>query len=112
MAEDKKSDQQMFAQFQAYQQQLQSVLMQKENLRLQILEIGKALEELEASKSADAYKIVGPIMVKKTSDEIKTELKERKESFELRIKSLESTENKIMDKLKSMEEDLKKMLKK
>jgi prefoldin beta subunit len=105
------ADRQVFEQFQAYQQQLQSVLIQKENLKLQMLEIDKAVEELEASKEKEAYKIAGPIMIKKTSEDLKKELKEKKENFDLRIKSLEKAEERMVIKLKELEPKLKILLK-
>ena len=105
------ADRQIFEQFQAYQQQLQSVLIQKENLKLQILEMDKAVEELEASKEKEAYKIAGPIMIKKNSEDLKKELKEKKENFDLRIKSLEKAEERMVGKLKEMEPKLKSILK-
>jgi prefoldin beta subunit len=105
------ADRQVFEQFQAYQQQLQSVLIQKENLKLQILEIDKAVEELDASKEKEAYKIAGPIMIKKSSEDLKKELTEKKENFDLRIKSLEKAEERMVGKLKEMEPKLKSILK-
>jgi len=103
-------DQQLLAQFQMYQQQLQSIMIQKENIKLQQLEIEKALEEIESSKEKNAYKISGPIMIKKDIDDIKTELKENEENIQLRIKTLGTAETKITGKLKEMESSLKKMV--
>jgi len=105
-------DKEFLGQFQSYQQQMQVILIQKENLKLQILEIEKALEELESSKEKEAYKIAGPIMIKKNSEDIKTELKERKDNFELRTKTLEKAEERITNKLKEMEPRLRKMIEK
>jgi len=105
-------DRKFLNEFQAHQQELQAILIQKENLKLQSLEIDKALEELEVSKEKEAYKIAGPIMIRKSSDELKTELKERKENINLRIKTLEKTEERIMKRLKEMEPRLKEMIKK
>lgn len=104
-------DKRFLGQFQVYQQQLQSMLLQKENLKLQMLEIEKALEELEESKVKHAYKIAGPIMIKKSSEDLKTELKERKDSFERRVKTFEKTINRITTKLKEMEPKLKELIK-
>jgi len=59
------------------------------------------------SKEKDAYKITGPIMIKKSSEDLKNELKERKENFNLRIKTLEKAENRITNSLKEMEPKLK-----
>ena len=86
-------------------------LIQKENLKLQILEIDKALEELEKSGEKQAYKIAGPIMIKKGSEDLKTEMKERKDSFDVRIKTLEKAEGRITQKLKEMEPKLRELMK-
>lgn len=104
-------DRNFLNQFQAYQQQLQAILIQKENLRLQILEIDKALEELEVSKEKDAYKIAGQIMIKKGIEELKKDLNEKKDNFDLRIKTLEKAEERITNKLKEMEPRIKKIIK-
>lgn len=99
-------------QFQIYQQQYQSIVLQKEQVRLQQLEIEKALEELESSKPEIAYKISGPIMIKKDLEDIKMELTEKKDDIELRIKTLTKTEEKVETKLKEMEDDIRKLIKK
>jgi len=105
-------DKKFLGQFQSYQQQLQAILIQKENLKLQMLETERALEELGASKQKEAYKITGPIMIKKSKKELKTELKGRKDNFDLRVKTLERAEERITGKLKEMEPKLRKMLEK
>jgi prefoldin beta subunit len=97
----------MINQFQMYQQQLQSVSFQKESLRLQNIEIDKALEELNATKEEKAYKITGQIMISKTVDELKKELNETKELVGVRTKSLEKIEEKINSKLNELQEKLK-----
>jgi len=94
-------------QFQFYQQQLQSVLIQKESLKLQTIEIDRTLEELEKTDKKSAYKIVGRVMVSKPVDELKKELKEAKEDAELKIKSLEKTEERITSKLKELQASIK-----
>jgi len=103
-------DKDLLNQFQAYQQQLQAILIQKESLRVQILETDKALEELEVSKVKEAYKIAGPIMIKKSITELKKDLNEKKDNFNLRIKTLERAEERITKKLKEMEPKIKKMM--
>lgn len=94
-------------QLQSYQQQLQSVLIQKESLRLQNLEMEKALEELNATKQEKAYKITGQIMISKPVEELKKELNETKEMIDVRIKSLEKTEERINSKMNELQEKLK-----
>ena len=101
----------MVGQFQQYQQQLQTVLIQKETMQLQLMEINKALEELDSTKNEKAYKITGQIMVSKPVEELKKELAETKEAIEVRVSSLEKTEEKITTKLKEMETELRKLVK-
>ena len=102
---------QMILEFQAYQQQLQSVVMQKESLKLQDLEIDKALEELQNSNQKTAFKMTGVVMVSKPVEEIATDLKETKEAIMIRVKSIEKTEGRITDKLKDLQGKLKEAVK-
>lgn len=98
-------------QFQNYQQQLQAILIQKETMQLQLMEINKALEELNSTKNENAYKITGQIMVNKSVEELKKELNETKEALELKIKSLEKTEEKVTNKLKELETEIRSLVK-
>ena len=97
----------MIGQFQAYQQQLQSILIQKESLRLHGMEMDKAIEELNATKEERAFKITGNIMISKPVSELKKDLQESKEALEIRIKSLEKTEERANSKLKELQDKLR-----
>ena len=101
----------LVAQFQIMQQQLQNLLIQKESLRLNIMEIERAAEELEKSKDRTAYKITGSIMVSKPVEELKEDLKETKELLKVHVESLEKTEKRLTDKLKGLQDKLKEILK-
>lgn len=101
----------LIVQFQNYQQQLQSILIQKESLKLQTLEVERALEELNTTKQTTAYKITGQIMISKPVEELKKELGETKENIEIRIKSLEKTESRIDERLKDLQTKLKEVIK-
>ncbi|NIO44206.1 MAG: prefoldin subunit beta [Candidatus Aenigmarchaeota archaeon] len=96
---------------QAFQQQMQTVLLQKESLNMQNMEIDKALEELNKTEHDDVYKAVGPILIKSTKKELTKELNEKKETIDLRLKSLQKQENRLKDKLKESQEELEKILK-
>ena len=102
--------QQLVQRFQIMQQQLQNVMLQKESLKLQDLEIDSALRELEATKQANAYRITGSVMVCKPVAEIKDELKEAKETIGLRTASLDKTEKRVNDTLLELQEKLKKFV--
>jgi prefoldin beta subunit len=110
MPETTEETKNLINQFQNYQQQLQSILIQKEGLKLQNIEIERALEELNATTQKTAYKITGQIMINKPVDELKKELDETKESIGLRIKSLEKTEERVNNKLKELQSKLKEVI--
>jgi len=101
----------LIAQFQNYQQQLQSILIQKESMKIQNLEIERALEELNSTNQKNAYKITGQIMVNKPVEELKKELNETKENIDVRIKSLEKNEERLNSKLKDLQAKLKEVIK-
>jgi prefoldin beta subunit len=109
MPEEKPEE--MVEQFQVYQQQLQSVLIQKESLKMQNLEVDRAVEELSKTNQKTAYKITGQIMISKPVEELKKDLTETKEAIELRIKGLEKTEERMVNKLKELQEKLKDVIK-
>jgi prefoldin beta subunit len=89
------------------EQQLRSVLIQKEALKLQIAEIENALNELERIKEENVYKLVGNVLIKKNKDEVQKELIGIKEDAEIKIASLENIEKDLIDKIKKIEEKLK-----
>jgi len=111
MAEIPEEGKNLVEQFQIYQQQLQSVLIQKESLKMQTSEMERALEELKNTKQKTAYKITGQIMINKPVDELTKELEESKEAVEVRTKSLEKTEERINSKLKELQTKLKEVMK-
>ena len=97
--------------FQIAQQQLQSILVQKETMNVNKIEIERALEELEKAKDKTAYKITGNIMLNKPVAELKKELSDTKEAIEIRVSGLEKTEKRLIDKLKDMQIKLAKIIK-
>lgn len=101
----------MVAQFQMYQQQMQNLLMQKESMKIQEVELQRAIEELNITKQANAYKITGSIMVSKPVQELKKELEEAKEDIGVRLKSVEATEARFESKLKELQSKLTEALK-
>jgi prefoldin beta subunit len=88
------------------QQQLQNIMSQKEAMGVQVLEIKRALDELEKTKEKEVFKIAGPILIKSAKAGVVKELKERDETFDLRIKSLDKEEKRIKVKLEELREKL------
>ena len=112
MAEIKLSPeaQQILIELQTFQQQMQTVLIQKESLNIQNMEIEKAIEELKKTEHEDVYKAVGPILIKSNKKDLDKELTERKETIDLRLKSLQKQENRLKDKLKESQEKFEEIL--
>jgi prefoldin beta subunit len=88
------------------QQQLQGIMAQKEAIGVQVLELKKALEELEKTKEKEVYKIAGPILVKSPRTGVLKELKDRDETLSLRLKSLEKEEKRTKLKIEELREKL------
>ena len=84
---------------------LQSALLQKRTLQIQLLEVENALREVRESKN-DAYKIVGSIMIKTESEKLIKDLAAKKEFIEVRLKSIENQEKEIMEKAAGLQEDI------
>jgi len=104
--------QQILIELQTFQQQVQTVLIQKESLNLQNIEIEKALEELKKITNEDVYKAVGPILIKSNKKDLETELVEKKETISLRLKSLQKQEDRLKEKLKESQEKFEEIFKK
>ena len=89
-----------------YQQQIQTVLAQKEALTLQVAEIKRALEELGKTKETEVYKLAGPVLIKTKLADVKKDLEVKEKTIGLRLKTLETSEKKIMEKLEELRKKL------
>ena len=104
--------QESFIQMQMFQQQMQSILMQRETLSFQKIEAEKALDELGKLKDNDeVFKAVGPILVKSTKTELEKELKEKMETVDVRLKTLEKQEAQVREKAEEVQKKLEDILK-
>jgi len=70
-----------------------------------------ALEELDKLEdNACVYKSVGEILIKTNKQKAKAELSEKKETFDLRLKTLECQENLIKKRFENIQEEIRKFL--
>ncbi|MDI6819295.1 MAG: prefoldin subunit beta [Candidatus Hodarchaeaceae archaeon] len=100
------------AQFQQVQQQAQALMAQKQQLELALRETERALEELgKLQEGATVYKSVGGILIKAEQANLTKELTERKETLDLRIKTIERQEGRVVERLREMREKLQEALK-
>ena len=104
-----KSTEEKIQQLQMIEQGMQNFLLQKQQLQAQLVETDSALKELETSETA--YKIVGNIMVSADKEELKKDLQSKKETVELRIKTLEKQEAQMKEKASSMQSEVLEKLK-
>jgi len=94
---------------QVYEQNLQSLLMQRQSMQVELNEISNALEEL--SKSGDeVYKILGGIMIKSEKKSLIGELQEKKKISEIRIQSIEKQEKSLEENSESLRAEIQKSL--
>lgn len=91
-------------QLQMIEETLQQYAQTKQTVNTQILEIDSALLEIEGKKSG--YKIVGTIMIEKSSEDLKSELLDKKKSFDIRISTIEKHEEKIKTKFESLQKEV------
>ncbi len=103
--------QNMIAQLQTVQQQLQMVMSQKIQLENALKEVENAIREVEkVHENTPIYKSVGTVLVKAEKEDILKELKEKKETMEVRIRALGRQEEKLKERLKELQEKVKSML--
>ena len=96
---------------QQLQQNLQAVMMQKQQVELEIVETDRALEELRKIEGDNAvYKGAGPLLIKTNKDDVLKELEERKELSNTRITVLGKQEIRIKDNLKEVENKINQMI--
>ena len=108
--EEKDNAQESIARLQILEQNMQSILMQKQQFQAQLVEIESALKEMSTTNTV--YKIVGNIMVNAEKAELEKDLKQKKEFIDIRIKNLEKQEMQFKDKTKKLQEEVLKTLKK
>ena len=98
--------------YEQLQQNLQSVLVQKQQVDLEIIEISKALEEL--NKSADdvkVYKSAGTVMVSSNKADVVKELTESRDLSNTKITVLNKQEERLKASLKEVQEKLDETMK-
>jgi len=92
------------ARYEQIQQNLQAVLVQKQQVELERDETRRALEELgKAAETDNIYKFAGSLLIKVTKDSITKELIEKKELAETRSVVLTKQETRFKESLKDLQ---------
>ena len=96
---------------QQLQQNLQAIMMQKQQIELEIVETDRALEELKKIGIDDAVdKSAGPLLIKAKEEGTLKELEEKKELSNTRVTVLAKQEARVKDNLKEVENKINQMI--
>ncbi|MDQ2685418.1 MAG: prefoldin subunit beta [Thermoproteota archaeon] len=99
------------ARLQQLQQNLQAIMMQKQQVELEVSETERALEELKKTTADDTvYKLAGPLLVKSNRDNLLKELEEKKELSSTRTVVLGKQESRVKENLKEVENKINQMM--
>ena len=104
--------QEQIMKLQQSQQNLQSIVTQKQHLEIEKAETEKALDELKKVADGDAvYKQAGTVLIKSTKQELIDELEEKQEMAKTRVTVLEKQETRVKESLKEQESKITEMMK-
>jgi prefoldin beta subunit len=96
---------------QQLQQNLQAIMMQKQQVELEIVETDRALEELKKIGTDDiVYKSAGPLLIKSKKEDLLKELGEKKELSNTRAMVLAKQETRVKENLKEVENKINQMI--
>jgi len=100
--------QNQIAQFQQLTQQIQMVTTQKIQLESQAKELDRTVQELEKTAEDSAvFKNVGTLLVQvRDRQALLTELKEQKETVEVRVKTLERQDKHLRERHQSLQSQI------
>ncbi len=103
--------QEQVGRLQQLQQNLQSIMLQKQHLESEHLETERALELLLKANDDDVvYKTAGSILVKSNKTSLVSELQEKKELANTRLTVLTKQEVRVKENLKEAETKIREML--
>jgi prefoldin beta subunit len=91
-----KETQEKIQQLQILEQNLQSLLMQKQAFQYELNETENAISEVEKT-SGDVYKMIGQVMIKTKQEEVSKQLGQKKDILDLRVKAIEKQESRMKE---------------
>lgn len=100
--------QNQIAQFQQLTQQIQMVTTQKIQLEAQVRELDRTIIELEkVTDDSAVFKNVGSLLIQvKDRTSLVTELKEQKETAEVRVKTIDRQDKHLRERHKSLQDQI------
>ena len=104
--------QEQLMKLQQSQQNLQSIMSQKQHLEIEKAETEKALEELRKVADGDSvFKYAGTVLIKSNKQELIDELEEKQEMAKTRATVIEKQEARVKETLKEQETKITEMMK-
>ena len=104
--------QEQIGKMQQSQQNLQSILMQKQQVEMENAESDRALEELKKVSDGDqVFKYAGSILIKSDKKSLIDELEEKKELSKTKTTVLAKQEERLKTSLQEQEQKIQEMLK-
>ena len=104
--------QEQIGKMQQSQQNLQSILMQKQQVEMENVESDRALEELKKASDQDqVFKYAGSILIKSNKKSLIDELEEKKELSKTKSVVLAKQEERLKASLQEQEQKIQEMLK-
>jgi prefoldin beta subunit len=105
-----KETQEKIEQLQNIEQNINSIIAQKQQFQSQDMEIDNALSQIDSTNNV--FRIIGNIMVASSKEEVKKDLQEKKEVLTLRLKTIDKQEEKLRAKAADIQQDVMKEMKK
>ncbi|MBC8520858.1 MAG: prefoldin subunit beta [Methanomicrobia archaeon] len=103
--------QNQLAQLQQLKVQIEAVGRQKMQVEALLRDSENALEELEKlDKNSVIYRGVGELMIKVDKEEVKADLSEKRETYDLRLKTMERQEERVQKKYQQLQQQLREAL--
>ncbi len=100
---------QKLQELQALEQNLQSILYQKQSFQSELNEAGNAFDEVKKAKE-DPYKIISGVMLKTPKDDVLKELENKKNHLGIRIDAIEKQEKLLHKRSTELKESFSKSL--
>lgn len=96
-------------QLQSLEQNINSLIAQKQQFQTQQMEVENALSQIKGTDKV--FRIVGNIMVASEKKDVKKELDEKKELLDLRLKTIDKQEDKMRKQAGELQKEVIKEMK-
>ncbi len=100
--------QNQLAQMQELQRQASMVMQQRQQLELGVRELDRTIDALgKTAEDAPIYRSVGNLLIRtKDKGVLESELKDEKETAEVRLETVKRQENRLKERLTSLQKEL------